>query len=115
MHEVKVHCSSVAHLCSTQVSSIMIECARHINLVKIPAENSELLLNRAIQEASYQRRALLRRLINILEADHLARLTYANVSFNCHMYISDCMCVCVHVYVYVLLSLLQVVKLGTSC
>ncbi len=62
----------------------MIECSRHINLVKVPAENSDLLLTRAIQDASYQRRVLLRRLVEILEADHLARLAFANVGHYCY-------------------------------
>ncbi len=58
----------------------MVECSRHINLVKVPAENSDILLSRVIQEAGYQRKVLLRRLVEILEADHLARLSFTNVS-----------------------------------
>ena len=58
----------------------MIECSRHINLVKVPAENSDMLLSKAIQEAGYHRKILLRQLVDILEGDHLARLACANVS-----------------------------------
>lgn len=67
----------------------MVECSRHINLVKVPAENSDILLSRVIQEASYQRRILLRRLVEILEADHLARLAFANVSLSTMWYCSS--------------------------
>lgn len=63
-----------------KVATIMVECSRHVNLVRMPAENSDSLLERVVGEAGYHQRALLSRLLRILEGDHLARLACANVS-----------------------------------
>lgn len=63
-----------------KVATIMVECSRHVNLVRVPAENSDSLLERVVGEAGYHQRALLSRLIRILEGDYLARLACANVS-----------------------------------
>ena len=58
----------------------MVECSRYINLVKIPSENSDLLLAKALQDGVYPRSTLLRKMVAILEAEHLARMACANVS-----------------------------------
>ena len=63
-----------------KVATIMVECSRHVNLVRVPAENSDSLLERVVGEAGYHQRALLSRLIRILEGDYLARLACTNVS-----------------------------------
>lgn len=63
-----------------KVATIMVECSRHVNLVRMPAENSDSLLERVLGETGYHQRTLLSRLIRILEGDHLARLAYADVS-----------------------------------
>ena len=59
----------------------MVECARHINLIKIPAENGDDLLESTLAECGHQEKALLQLLVEILQGDHLARLTCANVSY----------------------------------
>lgn len=58
----------------------MVECARHINLVRSPAENSDMLLERVMTGCSYQQRTLLQKLYKLLQNEHLARLVLANVS-----------------------------------
>lgn len=63
-----------------QVGGIMVECARHINLVRSPAENSDALLERVLSGCSYQQRVLLQELYRLLQNEHLARLVMANVS-----------------------------------
>ena len=63
-----------------KVATIMVECSRHVNLVRKPAENSDSPLERVLGETGYQQRMLLSQLIRILEGDHLARLACADVS-----------------------------------
>lgn len=58
----------------------MVECARHINLVRSPAENSDMLLERVVAGCSYQQRSLLQKLYKLLQNEHLARLVLTNVS-----------------------------------
>ena len=58
----------------------MVECARHINLVRSPAENSDMLLERVMSGCSYQQKNLLQKLYKVLQNEHLARLVLANVS-----------------------------------
>lgn len=62
----------------------MVECARHVNLVKVPTEaaDSEAVIGRTLSECDYRQRALLKQLIAILEGDKLARLACASVSFH---------------------------------
>ncbi len=57
----------------------MVECARHINLVRSPADNSDMLLERVMTGCSYQQRTLLQKLHKLLQNEHLARLVLANV------------------------------------
>ena len=64
----------------TKVSLIMMECVKHLNLVKIPPENSDLLLEKILLECGFQQRRLLSTLLRILQGDHLARLTYQQVT-----------------------------------
>lgn len=68
-----------------QVSSIMVECARHVSLVKTPtdATDSETLIGRVLSECDYKQHALLKQLLSILEGDKLARLATASVSVRC--------------------------------
>lgn len=60
----------------------MVECARHVNLVKVPMEaaESETLLSRVLSECDYKQHTLLKQLVSILEGDKLARLASAAVS-----------------------------------
>jgi hypothetical protein len=58
-----------------KVGLIMMECVKHLNLVKIPPENSDLLLEKVLLECGFQQRRLLSTLLRILQGDHLARLT----------------------------------------
>ena len=62
-----------------KVRSIMLECSRHLNLVRPLAEATSLPLERVVAEAGYQQRMLLSRLVRILEGDLLARLACSNV------------------------------------
>ena len=63
-----------------KVGAIMVECSRHVNLVRVPVEKSDPLLERVLGEVGHRQRELLSRLVRILEGDHLARLACANVS-----------------------------------
>ena len=73
----------------TKVGIIMMECVKHINLVKVPPENSDVLLEKVLLECGYQQRRLLSTLLRILQGDHLARLTSEQVHNCCHcMYVS---------------------------
>ena len=63
----------------TRVSVIMMECVKHLNLVKVPPENSDLLLEKVLLECGYQQRRLLSTLLRILQGDHLARLSCKQV------------------------------------
>ena len=60
----------------------MVECARYVNLVRVPMEisDSEALIDRAMAECDVRQQSLLKQLIGILEADKLARLAHACVS-----------------------------------
>lgn len=60
----------------------MVECSRHVNLVKVPTDisESEALIGRTLQECDYKQRGLLKQLIGILEGDRLARLACMSVS-----------------------------------
>ena len=60
----------------------MVECARHVNLVKAPTDavNSETMIGCALSECDYKQHSLLKQLLNILEGDKLARLATAAVS-----------------------------------
>ena len=60
----------------------MVECSRHVNLVKVPANatESEALISRTLQECDYRQRSLLKQLVGILEGDKLARLSCTSVS-----------------------------------
>ena len=60
----------------------MVECARHVNLVKVPTEasDSEAMIVQALSECDHRQRTLLKQLIAILEGDKLARLAFASVS-----------------------------------
>ena len=62
-----------------KVGIIMMECVKHINLVKVPPENSDLLLEKVLLECGFQQRRLLSTLLRILQGDHLARLTCKQV------------------------------------
>lgn len=66
----------------SKVSSIMVECARHVNLVKVPTEvsDSEAAIGRALSECDYKQRSLLKQLMVILEGEKLSRLAFASVS-----------------------------------
>ena len=79
----------------------MLECSRHLNLVRPLGEATSLPLERVVAEAGYHQRILLSRLVRILEGDLLARLACSNVRR-----LSDCLCVCLSVClsVYVCLS-----------
>ena len=66
-----------------KVGAIMVECSRHVNLVRVPAEKSDPLLERVLGEVGHRQRELLSRLVRILEGDHLARLACTNVSELC--------------------------------
>lgn len=57
----------------------MVECARHINLVRSPAENSDLLLERVMSGCSYSQKSLLQKVYRLLQNEHLARLVMTNV------------------------------------
>ena len=80
---------------------IMMECVKHLNLVKIPPENSDLLLEKVLLECGFQQRRLLSTLLRILQGDHLARLTCQQVlsqplSRILWLELYDvCVCVCV--------------------
>ncbi len=67
------------YLLPPQVGAIMLECARHLNLVKTPPVNSDLLMDRALCEGGYHQRTLLARLVKILEGEHLSRLACTSV------------------------------------
>ena len=69
----------------------MVECARHINLVRSPAENSDMLLERVMAGCSYQQRNLLQKLYKLLQNEHLSRLVLANVSRNEDEWMTDFM------------------------
>lgn len=60
----------------------MVECARHVNLVRVPIETSasEALIGQALLECDARQCSLLKQLITILEADKLAKLAFACVS-----------------------------------
>ena len=57
----------------------MVECARHINLVRSPAENGDALLEKVLSSCSYPQRTLLQKLYRLLQSEHLARLVMTNV------------------------------------
>ena len=99
-----------------KVGLIMMECVKHLNLVKIPPENSDLLLEKALLECGLHQRRLLSTLLRILQGDHLARLTCQQVgsplslslslsllplvaavwpSLLASVYVCVCVCVCV--------------------
>ena len=63
----------------SKVGLIMMECVKHLNLVKVPPENSDLLLEKVLLECGFQQRRLLSTLLRILQGDHLARLTCQQV------------------------------------
>lgn len=60
----------------------MVECARHVNLVRVPTEaaDSDALIRRVLSESDYKQQMLLKQLISILEGDKLARLACEAVS-----------------------------------
>ncbi len=60
----------------------MIECARHVNLVKVPIDimESEAMIDRILSEVSCKQKTMLKQLMDILEGDKLARLACASVS-----------------------------------
>lgn len=60
----------------------MVECARHVNLVKAPTEiaDSETQLALVLSDCDYKQQALLKQLVSILEADKFARLATTAVS-----------------------------------
>lgn len=60
----------------------MVECARHVNVVKVPTDTveSEALIGRLLSECDYKQQTLLKQLIGILEGDKLARLACVSVS-----------------------------------
>ena len=64
----------------SKVGLIMMECVKHLNLVKVPPENSDLLLEKVLLECGFQQRRLLSTLLRILQGDHLARLTCQQVT-----------------------------------
>lgn len=64
----------------SKVGLIMMECVKHLNLVKIPPENSDLLLEKVLLECGFHQRRLLSTLLRILQGDHLARLTCQEVT-----------------------------------
>ena len=70
-----------------RVGLIMMECVKHLNLVKVPPENGDLLLEKVLLECGFQQRRLLSTLLRILQGDHLARLT-------CQQVLMERMCVC---------------------
>ena len=63
----------------SRVAQIMMECVKHLNLVKVPPENSDLLMEKVLLECGFQQRRLLSTLLRILQGDHLARLTCQQV------------------------------------
>ena len=63
----------------SRVGLIMMECVKHLNLVKVPPENSDLLMEKVLLECGFQQRRLLSTLLRILQGDHLARLTCQQV------------------------------------
>lgn len=63
-----------------KVRSIMLECSRHLNLVRPLGEATSLPLERVVAEAGYHQRILLSRLVRILEGDLLARLACSNTA-----------------------------------
>ncbi len=69
-------------MCCVQVSAIMVECARHVNLVRVPLDTNDSngLISQVLSECDSKQRSLLSQLINILEVDKLAKLAYSSVS-----------------------------------
>ena len=61
----------------------MVECARHVSLVKVPTDplESEAVISRTLSECDHRQRTLLKQLMAILEGDKLARLACVSVSF----------------------------------
>jgi len=59
----------------------MVECARHVNLVRVPIEtgDSEILISQTLADCDPRQRSLLNQLISILEADKLAKLAFVDV------------------------------------
>lgn len=59
----------------------MVECAKHVNLVKVPTDisDSEAMIGRILSECDYKQRALFKQLLTILEGENLARLAFASV------------------------------------
>lgn len=83
--KVSIYSTVEVHTCLPppsfmQVSGIMVECARHINLVRSPAENSDLLVERVMSGCNFQQKTLLQKLYTLLQNEHLARLSMVNVS-----------------------------------
>ena len=60
----------------------MVECARHVNLVKVPtdAAESEAVIGRTFSECDLKQGSLLRQLMSILEGEKLSRLAMASES-----------------------------------
>eukprot|EP00731_Ephydatia_muelleri_P020275 Em0013g2a len=51
------------------------ECARHVNLVKVPAMSSEVMMDSVLRDCTFQQKLLISQLVKILDGDHLARLS----------------------------------------
>ncbi len=62
----------------------MVECTRHVNLVKVPTEasESEALIGRTLSECDHKQRSLLKQLVGILEGDRLSRLACTAVGLH---------------------------------
>ena len=63
----------------------MVECARHVNLVKVPSTDgtdNEAVIGSILSECDSKQRALLKQLVSILEEDRLSRLACASVSYD---------------------------------
>ena len=69
----------------------MVECARHVNLVRVHIEpsDSDILVTHILNDCDARQRSLLKQLINVLEADKLAKLAYANVCFFRFLFLSS--------------------------
>ena len=61
----------------------MVECARHVSLVKVPTDplESEAVISRTLSECDHRQHTLLKQLMAIMEGVKLARLACASVSF----------------------------------
>ena len=65
---------------SNYISSRGMECAKHVNLVKVPTDisDSEAMIGRILSEYDYKQRALFKQLLAILEGENLARLAFSS-------------------------------------